>query len=78
MAYNANAEEVSRTEDSTPNRESNTKRNRTGRRNVRNAGSDNRQIRYFSGETKDIEVILTLVTNKVNKEVTFERFQETL
>ena len=30
------------------------------------------------GETKDVEAVLTLVTKKVEKGVTLERFQETL
>ena len=78
MAANNNAEEVPRTEAPTPNRESTTTRNRNSRRFFRNSGSNNRQIRDFSGETKDIEAILTLVMDQVDKGVTFNRFQETL
>ena len=75
MAANAIAEELPRTDDPTPNRESTTTRNRTGRRNFRNAGSNNRKIGDFSGEKKDIEAVLNPVTEQVDKVVTFERFQ---
>ena len=81
MANNTNAEEVPRTYAPTPARESTTTRHRTGRRNFRNAGSkvsNNREIRDFSGETKDVEAILTLVTKQVDKGVTFESFKGTL
>ena len=78
MTANANAEEVTRTETPKPNREYTTTRNKTSQRNCRNSGSNNRQVRDFLGVTKDIEAILTLVTDQADKGVTFESFQETL
>ena len=45
---------------------------------MRNSGPSNRAIKDFVGETKDVEAVLTLVTEKVDKGVMFERFQETL
>ena len=81
MADNANADEVPRTDSPTPDRQSTTTLNRNGRINFINAGSkvsNNKEIRDFSGETKDVEAIFTLVTKQVDKGVTFERFQETL
>ena len=78
MADNANAEEVPRTDYPNPKRESSTTRNMTVWWNFRNYHSKNRKIRVFAGKKKYIEAVLTLVSEQVNKGVTFERFQETL
>lgn len=78
MAANNNTEGVPRAEARAPNTETNTLRNRSSRRNFRNAGPSSRVIRDFSGETKDVETVLTLVTEKFYKGVTLDRFQETL
>ena len=75
MAENVNAPEIPRAGTPPPNTETNARRNR---RNYRNAGTNNRAIKDFAGETKDVEAVLTLVTEQVDKRVTFEQFQETL
>ena len=77
MAANDKNQNGPRTEGPPPSTETTT-RNRTRQRNIRRTGSTHREIRDFSGETKDIEAVLTLVTEQVEKGVTFERFQETL
>ena len=56
----------------------NTTRSRISRRKFRNAGPSNRAVRDFSGETKEVEAVLTLVTEQVDKGVTFDIFQERL
>ena len=74
MAANNNTEGFPRAEACAPNTETNTSRNRSSWRNFRNAGPSSRAIRYFAGKTKDVEAVLTLVTEQVDKGVTFERF----
>ena len=59
-----------------PNTDTNARR--PSRRNFRNVGPSNRSIRDFAGETKEVEAVLTLVTEQVDKGVTFEIFQERL
>ena len=78
MAVDNNTEGIPRSEAHAPNTETNTSRNRSSRRNFIKAGPSSRAIRDFAGETKDVEAVLTLVTEQVDKGVMFERFQETL
>ena len=76
MAKNV-APGIPRAEASPPNTDNNSPR-RPSRRNFRNAGPGNRAIRDFAGETKEVEAVLTLVTEQVDKGVTFEIFQDRL
>ena len=78
MAAKVNAEEASRAEAPPPNRKTNSTRNRSGKRIFWNSGASKRSIRYFAGETKEVEAFLTLVTEKVDKGVTLKSFQDTL
>ena len=64
MVTNNNSERVPRIEARVPNTETNSTRNSTGRRNFRNTGPSSRAIKKIAGETKDVEVVLTLITKQ--------------
>ena len=52
---------------------------RNNRRPFRRTGqSSRRDFKSFTGETKDLEVVLSLMTEKVGQAVSFEKFQEGL
>ena len=52
---------------------------RNGRRPFRRTGqSSNRDTKSFVGETKELEVVLSLMTERVENAVSFEKFQEGL
>jgi len=64
------------------NRENDVTGNATGNRmshrrnNRRTYGSS--EVKNFSGETSKLEAVLALLTEKVDKEVPFEKFQDKL